>query len=132
MKPENFITWLKGYIQLNGNKPDARQWQIIQDHLALVFDKKTPDRSLNQVSKEPTYCSTNKFPYPSFKLSLLSGSGIDSKLDNGGSGRLLFEPNLYSPALVELQNLGFISGDTKPSLNNQLIKINPETIHYSC
>lgn len=88
MKPENFIMWLKGYIQLNGSKPDARQWQIIQDHLALVFDKKTPDRSLTQ-NKESSYCS---------------------KLENGGTGRLLSGPNLYNPSLVKLQNLGLISG----------------------
>ena len=56
MKPEYFITWLRGYIELDGRIPTPRQWQIIQDHLNLVFDKKTPDRKNTEAPKEATYC----------------------------------------------------------------------------
>lgn len=44
MTPEAFCYWLQGFSELDGQQPDNNQWQIIQDHLNLVFDKVTPDR----------------------------------------------------------------------------------------
>ena len=41
MTPEQFAYWLQGYAELNGAPPSPEQWQIIRDHLALVFDKRT-------------------------------------------------------------------------------------------
>lgn len=45
MKPESFVYWLQGFVELN---PQAMltltQWQIVKDHLALVMQKETPDR----------------------------------------------------------------------------------------
>jgi hypothetical protein len=44
MTPENFTYWLQGYFEISGEKTlDAREVQIIKDHLDLVFKKVTPD-----------------------------------------------------------------------------------------
>jgi hypothetical protein len=47
MTPENFCYWLQGYFELTG--PGAmlstRQLDVVRDHLRLVFDKQTPERS---------------------------------------------------------------------------------------
>ena len=47
MTPEQFIYWLQGHVELleNDKPPSKKQWQIIRDHLNLVFFKQTPDRS---------------------------------------------------------------------------------------
>ncbi len=51
-EPKDFCYWLQSFAEL---QPDAvltpTQWQIVKDHLALVFNKVTPKR------KEPTYCT---------------------------------------------------------------------------
>ena len=48
MTPENFTYWLNGYFEISGDKTlDIREVQIIKDHLGLVLNKKTPDRSLS-------------------------------------------------------------------------------------
>jgi len=44
MTPDQFAYWLQGYAEINGAPPTAEQWQVICDHLALVFQKVTPDR----------------------------------------------------------------------------------------
>lgn len=46
MTPENFTYWLQGFFEISDSKKlDEKQVQIIKDHLALVFNKVTPDRS---------------------------------------------------------------------------------------
>lgn len=63
MNTEQFAYWLQGYSEItNGRLPDADEWKIIQDHLKLVFDKKTPDR---QVVSMPTI----GYPQDTSKLS---------------------------------------------------------------
>jgi len=44
MTPERFCDWLQGYVELDGSLPDEKKWEIIKDHLSLVFTKVTPDR----------------------------------------------------------------------------------------
>lgn len=58
MNQSEFTLWLHGYVEICGTRPDDRQWEIIKDHLALVFTKVTPDRP------SQTYCTskTNAFP----------------------------------------------------------------------
>jgi hypothetical protein len=48
MTPENFCYWLQGWFELNrtvdhreGATPETLK--MIEDHLKLVFDKKTPE-----------------------------------------------------------------------------------------
>ena len=46
MDATQFAYWLQGYSEITqGQVPTPAQWQIIQDHLKLVFTKITPDRS---------------------------------------------------------------------------------------
>jgi hypothetical protein len=54
MTPENFTYFLQGFLEIsNAKKLDETQVQIIKDHLDLVFNKVTPDRS-EPVSTEDT------------------------------------------------------------------------------
>ena len=46
MTPENFTYWIQGFFEISdAKKLDETQVQIIKDHLDLVFNKVTPDRS---------------------------------------------------------------------------------------
>lgn len=46
MEPINFVYWLQGYLEISGGKPlNAEQVKIVQDHIELVLEKKTPDRT---------------------------------------------------------------------------------------
>jgi len=46
MTQENFIYWLNGFLEISdAKKLNEKQVQIIKDHLALVFEKQTPDRT---------------------------------------------------------------------------------------
>lgn len=42
MTPENFVYFLQGFVELNGNPPTPEQWQSIKEHLQLVMTKVTP------------------------------------------------------------------------------------------
>lgn len=42
MTPEQFAYWMQGFAELNAQPPSPEQWQSIREHLALVFEKKTP------------------------------------------------------------------------------------------
>ena len=43
MSPEQFVYWLQGYSELNGQRPTVEAWQSIQAHLNLVLKKVTPE-----------------------------------------------------------------------------------------
>lgn len=56
MTAENFCYFLQGYLETsNPEFISAAQTQIIKDHLALVFNKVTPDRSQSETKTQP-YC----------------------------------------------------------------------------
>ena len=42
MTPDQFVYWLQGYAEINGCAPSEEQWQVVKDHLQLVFKKETP------------------------------------------------------------------------------------------
>ena len=53
MTAEQFVYWLQGYMEIEDPKVlDYKQTQIIKDHLALVFKKETPTRTL--LTEQPT------------------------------------------------------------------------------
>lgn len=53
MDSEKFVYWLQGFVELSDSDTiSEKQWLVIKDHLKLVFDKKTPDRS---EYKNPSY-----------------------------------------------------------------------------
>ena len=46
MTTEQFVYWLQGFMEIcNPETLDESQTQIIKDHLKLVFDKQTPNRT---------------------------------------------------------------------------------------
>lgn len=59
MTPEQFAYWLQGFSEINGQAPTVEQWQVIQDHLKLVFEKMTPERQLIGTNFKPY-----EFPHP--------------------------------------------------------------------
>jgi hypothetical protein len=55
MNYEQFTIWLHGFLEIsNAESIDKNQTQIIKDHLALLFEKKTPDRSEEEFFNNPT------------------------------------------------------------------------------
>lgn len=58
MNSETFCYWLQGFVELTETDTiSEKQWLVIKDHLKLVFDKKTPDRTkeeLEYISKAIT------------------------------------------------------------------------------
>ena len=62
MSPETFTYWLQGFVEIaNTDTISEKQWQIIKDHLKLVFDKKTPDR--NQITVSPSIPKLSDFDW---------------------------------------------------------------------
>lgn len=55
MNSTDFTYWLQGFVELSEADavPNEKQWLMIKDHLKLVFDKKTPDRSSNLFARDP-------------------------------------------------------------------------------
>lgn len=46
MTPNDFAFWLQGFIEMNPNAMVTRtQWEIVKDHLKLVMNKQTPNRT---------------------------------------------------------------------------------------
>jgi hypothetical protein len=56
MNYEQFAIWLHGFLEIsNAESIDKQQTQIIKDHLALLFEKKIPDKPVfppNQLMSE--------------------------------------------------------------------------------
>lgn len=64
MNPENFVYWLQGYFELEMARTThqspiitANQSKVIMDHLALVLNKVTPDRTVK--TEVPYYNEPN-------------------------------------------------------------------------
>lgn len=45
MTPEQFTYWLQGFVEISQKPPTDKEWLVIKDHLATVFNKVTPDRT---------------------------------------------------------------------------------------
>ena len=75
MTAEQFTYWLQGFMELTTmNHLTTTQFQIVKDHLDLVFDKKTPDR--NTVGWTPDW---PVLPGTTYTLSLHDALPIDRK-----------------------------------------------------
>jgi len=54
MTTEQFTYWLQGFMEVaDPARLGERETQIIKDHLALVFDKQTPDRVPEPIPSMP-------------------------------------------------------------------------------
>jgi hypothetical protein len=68
MTAEQFVYWLQGYLEIdNPDNIPLNQTKIIKDHLKLVFDKQTPDRTFTPplapmpITPYPTWQDPNPF-----------------------------------------------------------------------
>jgi len=65
MTQNDFVFWLQGFVEIQNsdNPPTKEQWQIIKDHLQLVFRKVTPNYvpQKNCSIEEHTYCGQSPF-----------------------------------------------------------------------
>jgi hypothetical protein len=53
MDAQQFAMWLHGYLEISDPKEiGEKETQIIKDHLNLLFDKKTPDRTQELTRKD--------------------------------------------------------------------------------
>jgi len=53
MEPKEFCYWLQGFAELTGSRqPTMAQWEMISEHLQLVFTKVTSE--LGELSEEAT------------------------------------------------------------------------------
>jgi hypothetical protein len=41
MTTQDFAYWLQGYTEICGERPSESQWEMIKEHLSLVFKKET-------------------------------------------------------------------------------------------
>ena len=63
LTPEQFVYWLQGFMEMA--EPESlsnRQLNMIKDHLALVFNKKTPDYTVT-TTDQITIPPLNHQPY---------------------------------------------------------------------
>ncbi len=56
MTAEQFTYWLQGFMEMaNPTELNATQTTQIKDHLALVFNKQTPARTVPKAPANPTW-----------------------------------------------------------------------------
>ena len=78
MTAEQFTYWLQGYFEINDpDRISPIETKIIKDHLALVFKKETPNRTV--VVPNKTEIVTNPFEkgYPSVNPYTVTCTGPD-------------------------------------------------------
>jgi len=67
MTTEQFAYWLQGYVEITNSEPTKEQWKIIKDHLQLVFNKVTPNYTINSPSYTPITNLSCGIPSDAFK-----------------------------------------------------------------
>jgi hypothetical protein len=56
MTAEQFAYWLQGFMEVaDPIELDSSQTSVIKHHLALVFNKQTPDRTVTVAPANPTW-----------------------------------------------------------------------------
>jgi len=93
MTAERFTYWLKGFFELSDAKTlDEKQVKIVKDHLDLVYNKVTPDRSqeiqnINEVPPtffHPQCNTTGSFPDDTLFCSTIAGTDSNLICSNAG------------------------------------------------
>jgi hypothetical protein len=80
MTAEQFVYWLQGYFEINDpDRISPIETKIIKDHLALVFKKETPVRTISIPNTPQTYVGD---PYPEWlhKNTVYCSTDTDKKI----------------------------------------------------
>ena len=80
MTAEQFTYWLQGYFEINDpERISPLETKIIKDHLALVFKKETPNRTVVVPNTPPPYVTS---PYPDWinKPTVYCSTDTDKKI----------------------------------------------------
>jgi hypothetical protein len=51
MTSDFFCAWLQGYVEISGETPTDAQWEMIKEHLGLVFNKITTKPNDKEILK---------------------------------------------------------------------------------
>ena len=72
MTSEQFTYWLQGHCEMNPTRmPTEAQWEMIKDHLNLVFKKETKPLQLTDWWKNlPVKDGTTTVPYDPNKITI--------------------------------------------------------------
>jgi hypothetical protein len=82
MTTENFCYWMQGFAELTSTPPTQEQWDLIKEHLSLVFEKQTSQ--IIEKKTEPKIRTINeshepKRPTPPQSVILEEGESITNK-----------------------------------------------------
>jgi len=94
MTAEQFTYWLQGYFEINDpDRISPMETKIIKDHLALVFKKETPNRTVTvpddtsiwrgpHISPSPAQPPYTTSPYPDWinKPTVYCSTDTDKKI----------------------------------------------------
>ena len=102
MTSNDFAMWLNGFFELaNPTTLSEVQIEIIKDHLALVIEKKTPDRFKDSIvnPKEEKKKTAAEEVLENLKLNPLTEEEVAELMDKGKdlSQKIKDTINLYKP-----------------------------------
>ena len=81
MTAEQFTYWLQGYFEINDpDRISPLETKIIKDHLALVFKKETPIRTVVVPNKTEIVTTPFEKGYPTTNPYTVTCTGIDKKI----------------------------------------------------
>ena len=81
MTAEQFTYWLQGYFEINDpDRISPMETKIIKDHLALVFKKETPNRTVVVPNKTEIVTTPFEKGYPTTNPYTVTCTGIDKKI----------------------------------------------------
>lgn len=81
MTAEQFTYWLQGYFEINDpERISPLETKIIKDHLALVFKKETPTRTVVVPNKTEIVTTPFEKGYPTTNPYTVTCTGIDKKI----------------------------------------------------
>ena len=88
MTAEQFTYWLQGYFEINDpDRISPIETKIIKDHLALVFKKETPNRTVVVPNKTEIVTTPFEKGYPTTNPYTVTCTGIDP--NSTATGRII-------------------------------------------